>query len=679
MTEFVLLNPPAEVRQACCSGLEQRTIYGRGGTARSVPFASRVCAGGPVTQDDLVAMLTHMAAIEDAMVERGLADPALSVAWLLWGGDDGRAWAEGFVMRERPVVAAPAPAEVEPVEQDPEAPGWILALNRLAVAEVELLARIHELMEAGVEFAVGRLRSKVVNGLTRPSAALKAACGGLGQRDALLAAMANAGGAAAAVQLVPDAILARVAPSIEADESLRQVFVQLSTRLRDLIGAHQELVAVELGNGGVSDVALTEARHLWRGDLDTALVAATDELMGIVARVAREAADVPDDGEIPTGRVPASLAFRLLSGAGGGDPGDGSRQDYVTMGEGEVLAAGVALGVTALRAIHRASLDGALHAAKVAGTLVFTEGPEFAIVTRTTWRWGGSARPFPSHQRLDGASWDDEAGREDVCRNPERFPPVATLHPGDHRGCSCSFTVQLVLKQTKAAKAKFVPNSPTPTVPPPPGPPPTPMTTVAPAASPVIPRRGQRQATVVAKVSPGTKKTAGTVAKAEQAQAMGEALATLTNAPKRKVDIRVHDLRGPNTPLGYAVRGKPSIVINANKGSTTSPGMPTSHFAGNTTKVTDIEATLIHEWGHTVDIDHEKSDAFFAEISKTGAFPSGYAKTSPAELYAESFLDFHVDPETAHPTAKLAAERFGWTVVTPLKDVSALAKRLNKG
>lgn len=684
MTEFVLLNPPAEVRQACCAGLEQRTLYGRGGTASSVPFASRVCAGGPVTGDDLVAMLTHMAALEDAMVERGLADPALSVAWLLWGGDDGREWAEGFVMRERPVVAAVEPAEPEaPADQDPEAPGWIVALNQLAAAEVELLARIHELMEAGVEFAVGRLRSKVVNSLARPSAALKAAFGGLGQRDALLAAMAQAGGAAAAVQLVPDPILARVAPTIEADESLRQVFVQLSTRLRDLIGAHQEQVAAGLADGGVPDVVLAEARHLWRGDLDTALTAATDELMGIVARVAREAADLPDEGELPTGRVPASLAFRLLSGAGGGDPGDGSRQDYVTMGEGEVLAAGVALGVTALRAIGRASLDGALHAAKVAGTLVFTEGPEFAIVTRTTWRWGGSARPFPSHQRLNGVSWDDEAGREEACRNPDRFPPVATLHPGDHRGCSCSFTVQLVLKQTKAAKAKFVPDDPAAAggaFPPPSG---APVTTIAPPAPPVLGRRGDDTKPKEALVIPGFNFKTGKdqvipERKMEAARAMANHLQSVLPHPDGKTHVvqmtnSIGDL-GQGQALGFAMRSKAKVYLNARKLNEKLPEHASNWMVANGQKVTQLEYVMIHEWGHTLDIDTDKSLAFFKKVKADGGafWPSEYAETNDAELFAEAFADWHIDPDAAHPVSKQAAELFGWKIDVPLKELSAL-------
>ena len=682
MTEIVLLSPPDEVRAECCAGLQARAETGRGGTAKSVPFASRVCAGGPVTQVDLVEMLTHMAAIEDAMIARGLGDPALNVAWKLWGGDAGREWAEGFVMRQAPLVAAPDVLdEAPPVEQDPEAPDWILTLNRLADGEVELLARIHELMEAGVEFAVGRLRSKVVNSLARPSAALKAACGGLAMRDALLAAMADAPGPDG-LRLVPAPILARVAPSIELDESLRQVFAQLSTRLRDLIVIHQEAVGQALRDGGVPDVLLIEAGHLWRADLDGALTAATDELMGIVAITARQAADLPQEGEIPTGRVPASLAFRLLSGAGGGDPGDGTRQDYVTMGGGEVLAAGVALGVTALRAIGRASLDGALHGAAVAGTLVFTEGPEFAIVTRTTWRWGGSARPFPSHKQLNGVSWDSEQQREQLCANPDRFPPVAVLHPGDHRGCSCSFTVQLVLKQTKAAKAKFVPNDPTAVggqvgvTPPAPTParPKTaakPMTTVVPAKPPVVPRR-QQPAPQMPLIS-STASTGIKPAQQKQIEAMAAQLASLT--AKTPAKVRLLDKMPHDDPrvLGLAQRGGDTVLLNNKKltGATKPLKADGGFTVANGRKVTDLEYTLIHEWGHTTDVQTKVADELFDQLRKgqvavpgrlkaQSFFPSKYAATNSAEMYAEAFTDWHIDSAAAHPVSAFYAKRFGW-------------------
>jgi hypothetical protein len=687
VSELVLLSPPDGVRAACCAGLAKRAEHGKGGTAASVPFASRVCAGGPVTQDDLVAMLTHMAAIETAMIDRGLADPALSVAWLLWGGDEGRDWAEEFVLRERPVVAAPTQLDVEPDDQDPEAPGWIRSLNQLAEEEATLLARLHELMEAGVEFAVSRLRSKVVNSLSRPSAALKAACGGLTHRDTLLASMAAAPGAAEAVRLVPSPILARVAPSIEMDESLRQVFVQLSGRLRDLVGAHQDQVAAALAAGGVPDVALAEARHLWTADLDGALTAATDELMGIVARVARQAADLPAEGEVPTGRVPASLAFRLLSGAGGGDPGDGTRQDYVRLGDGDVLVAGVALGVTALRAIGKASMDGALHGAKVAGTLVFTEGPEFAITARTTWRWGGSARPFPSHQRLHGQSWDSENERNDVCRNPERFPPVATLYPGDHLGCSCSLTVQLVLKQTKAARATFTPDSPAaapaPVYAPPKG---RPVTTVAPPTPPVLGRRGDDTTPKQAMVIRGINFKTGQdqvipERKMQAAQRMADHLQAVLPHPSGKTHVvqmtnSIGDL-GQGSALGLAQRGQHRLYLNSRKLNEKLPEPSSGWMVDNGTKVTQLEYVMIHEWGHTMDIDPDKTLAFFKKVKADGGafWPSEYAETNDAELFAEAFADWHIDPDAAHPVSKQMAEAFGWKIETPLKALSALAKK----
>lgn len=457
MSEFGLFKPPGPMREACCGGLLSRSTIGRGGTARSVPFATRVCAGGPVTRDDLVDMLTHMAAIETAMVERGLADKALAIAWDLWGGDAGREWAEGFLyqptaprLAATPVLAAPA----LPVD-----PAWLTGLNTLARAETELLARVHELMEAGVEIAIGRLRSKINNALARPPQALRAQIGRVGSRDALLATMADAPGPLEAIHTIAVPLLARIAPAIEQDETLRAVFVQLGIRVKDLLRSHQRAVLLVLSEAGASVPARDEAAVLMAADLDMAMDLANDELMALVAALARNQEQLAE-GEIPTGRVPASLAFRLLSGAGGGDPGDGSRQDWVHVGQGEVLASGVALGVTSLRLLGRAIQGGAIRAA--VGTLTVNEAPTLDVITVTTWHWGGSGRPFPPHQRLNGQSWQTEQERAEVCGNSGRFPPVGTLHPGDHRGCSCSYDTELRIVQTKKGTATITVNEPPP-------------------------------------------------------------------------------------------------------------------------------------------------------------------------------------------------------------------------
>jgi hypothetical protein len=68
---------------------------------------------------------------------------------------------------------------------------------------------------------------------------------------------------------------------------------------------------------------------------------------------------------------------------------------------------------------------------------------------------------------------------------------------------------------------------------------------------------------------------------------------------------------------------------------------------------------------------------FFKKVKADGGafWPSEYAETNDAELFAEAFADWHIDPDAAHPVSKQMAEAFGWKIETPLKALSALAKK----
>ena len=111
-------SPPTAVRAAARRGLELRRITGRGGLDREqaqrqgvssgVARAEQLAAGEALT----LAVLKRMKAFfarHDGERERNarLANersPA-SVAWLLWGGDPGREWAQATVSSH----AAPGP------------------------------------------------------------------------------------------------------------------------------------------------------------------------------------------------------------------------------------------------------------------------------------------------------------------------------------------------------------------------------------------------------------------------------------------------------------------------------------------------------------------------------------------------------------------------------------------
>lgn len=104
-TEEPRFPPPEPVRAAARRGLELRRLTGRGGLDREqagrlgigsgVARAEQLAAGEALTLAEVKRMKAFFAR-HDGERERNarLANeqsPA-NVAWLLWGGDDGRAW-----------------------------------------------------------------------------------------------------------------------------------------------------------------------------------------------------------------------------------------------------------------------------------------------------------------------------------------------------------------------------------------------------------------------------------------------------------------------------------------------------------------------------------------------------------------------------------------------------------
>lgn len=102
--------PPTAVREAARRGLELRQITGRGGLDREqagkqgigsgVARGEQLAAGEEVKLADLKRMKAFFAR-HDGERERNarLANersPA-SIAWLLWGGDAGREWAQAII------------------------------------------------------------------------------------------------------------------------------------------------------------------------------------------------------------------------------------------------------------------------------------------------------------------------------------------------------------------------------------------------------------------------------------------------------------------------------------------------------------------------------------------------------------------------------------------------------
>ena len=87
--------PPQEVRNNAKRGLELRKKHGRGGTEVGVARARDLSNGKALSLDTLNRMNSYFARHEvDKEGEGWGKDSAGYIAWLLWGGDAGRAWAK---------------------------------------------------------------------------------------------------------------------------------------------------------------------------------------------------------------------------------------------------------------------------------------------------------------------------------------------------------------------------------------------------------------------------------------------------------------------------------------------------------------------------------------------------------------------------------------------------------
>ena len=91
---------PANVAKLARRGLELRQKFGRGGTAVGVRRAAQLAEGKPVSDADIIAIASYFkrhSIDKSAKAHRwgNEDDPSAGyVAWLLWGGDAGEAWAD---------------------------------------------------------------------------------------------------------------------------------------------------------------------------------------------------------------------------------------------------------------------------------------------------------------------------------------------------------------------------------------------------------------------------------------------------------------------------------------------------------------------------------------------------------------------------------------------------------
>jgi hypothetical protein len=105
------LVPPADVASAARRGLELREKFGRGGTSVGVRRARQLSERRAVTARDIVTISAYFARHE---VDKGSksrdwgdeSNPSAGyIAWLLWGGEPGRQWADGLKTRLKKTAA----------------------------------------------------------------------------------------------------------------------------------------------------------------------------------------------------------------------------------------------------------------------------------------------------------------------------------------------------------------------------------------------------------------------------------------------------------------------------------------------------------------------------------------------------------------------------------------------
>jgi len=90
-------SPPEEVRKNAARGLELRDKHNRGGTEVGVARARDLSNGKSISADTINRMVSYFARHEvDKKGEGWGKDSAGYIAWLLWGGDAGKSWANSI-------------------------------------------------------------------------------------------------------------------------------------------------------------------------------------------------------------------------------------------------------------------------------------------------------------------------------------------------------------------------------------------------------------------------------------------------------------------------------------------------------------------------------------------------------------------------------------------------------
>jgi hypothetical protein len=135
-----------------------------------------------------------------------------------------------------------------------------------------------------------------------------------------------------------------------------------------------------------------------------------------------------------------------------------------------------------------------------------------------------------------------------------------------------------------------------------------------------------------------------------------------TKNPVEKLEINIeHNMRNA---YAKALRGgdqmwiSPRTLTDKTLNVTVEAGgfkMPSLKDAGRP------DYTIAHEWGHLLDKGFDINAVHRLKQKFPDAFVSGYAKTKPAEFYAEMFAEyFTTGGKTTNPLVQDMAKTYGW-------------------
>ena len=135
--------PPQEVRSNAKRGLELREKYGRGGTAVGVARARDLSNGAALSLDTVKRMNSYFSRHEvDKKGEGWGKDSAGYIAWLLWGGDAGWAWAKKIIKenetKEKSTVNDLTTAFFQIVKSDKNADGTMMVYGKATDDSIDI-------------------------------------------------------------------------------------------------------------------------------------------------------------------------------------------------------------------------------------------------------------------------------------------------------------------------------------------------------------------------------------------------------------------------------------------------------------------------------------------------------------------------------------------------------------